>query len=48
MKKVYETPKVIEHGDVKDITLANSFQPTSLDGDYPQGTPAEDLGWISS
>jgi hypothetical protein len=33
-KKEYSTPKMLEHGDVKKITLGGGTTSTVLDGDY--------------
>jgi hypothetical protein len=44
-KKEYVTPKVLEHGDVKEITLSQSMTPSRLDATFPIDTPFEDLTW---
>jgi hypothetical protein len=33
-KQEYVTPKVLEHGDVKEITLANASVPNSIDSTF--------------
>ncbi len=42
-KKEYVTPKVLEHGDVKEITLGQTVILAYLDADFPVGTPFDDL-----
>jgi hypothetical protein len=42
-KKEYVTPKVLEQGDVKEITLANSKMTWTLDADYPAGYQGHDI-----
>jgi hypothetical protein len=39
MKQVpeYETPKVVDYGDIFEITAATRTTPTRLDASYPAG-----------
>lgn len=39
MKKVYETPRVVEHGDVKEITLSGGPPSINMDATYPDADP---------
>lgn len=42
-KKEYLAPTVTVYGDVKEITKANSMDPTRLDATFPAGTPFSEL-----
>ena len=38
----YQVPKVVDYGDLKDVTAANT-DGNFLDRDFPAGTPKDDL-----
>lgn len=50
-KNEYETPKVIEHGDIKKITLAGGTQSDAVDATWttydPNGIPTGHVTWGS-
>ncbi|HEY7076268.1 MAG TPA: lasso RiPP family leader peptide-containing protein [Solirubrobacteraceae bacterium] len=39
----YETPKIVDHGDLAEITAANSFTGV-FDADYKKGEPVPPNG----